>query len=445
MREARAHRRHSGRQGKLTSEFVLSIVAADLAACEGAGSFLQSAMWGRFKSRFGWEAKAFLVEWAAPAGRIRPLLALCRRVAPGVCMAYVPWGPELPADFPAGEGPRGKALAELAAALRPFLPRSAAFIRFDPPWLASGESAAQGLPLPFRRAAADIQPPDTVVVDLAPSEQGILAAMKPKWRYNIRLAEKRGVAVSQAQAAPLGDADGAAGGAAFVGGQSRAQSAEQAAIPDIGLFYGLLAETAARDGIAIHSAGYYKALFEECAKGGAGSAATASGAGASAADGCANPCSGAGASVSADAGNGAAASGIAVPARLCLYSASHEGDCLAAIVVLFRGEEATYLYGASSNAKRNLMAPYALQWRAMRDAKAAGCLRYDLFGIPPGEDPAHPMAGLYRFKTGFGGSILRRPGSWDYPCRPALCALFSAAERLRKKLRNRRKTRGSGG
>ena len=329
-----------------------------------------------------------MVEWAG--GASRPLLALSRRIAPGIRMAYVPWGPELPAGFPPGGGPRNKALGELARALRPFLPRDAAFVRFDPPWLAAGDGAAPGPP--FRRAAADIQPPDTVVVDLSPPALDILAAMKPKWRYNIGLAEKRGVSVSPA----VEDLDASSeAGASWEAGDG-------AAPRDFGLFYGLMRETAGRDGIAVHGAEYYRALFEACA------------------------CAGAG-----DSG--------AVPLRLRLYVARHEGDCLAAVVILFRGKQATYLYGASSNAKRNLMAPYALQWRAMLDAKAAGCDSYDLFGIPPDENPAHPMAGLYRFKTGFGGSARRRPGSWDYPCRPALYALFRAAESARKKLRDRRK------
>jgi lipid II:glycine glycyltransferase (peptidoglycan interpeptide bridge formation enzyme) len=88
------------------------------------------------------------------------------------------------------------------------------------------------------------------------------------------------------------------------------------------------------------------------------------------------------------------------------------------------------------------MAPYALQWKVMQDAHAAGCTVYDLFGIPPDDNPNHPMAGLYRFKTGFGGKILHRPGSWDYPFKPLLYTLFSSAERLRKKIRDRKKRRG---
>jgi len=352
---------------------------------------LQSATWGRFKSRFGWVAGAFLVEWAPDGrgspgdalwealreahreaqGETRPLLVLSRRIAPGIRMAYIPWGPELPDGYDRDR--RDGALAELARSLGRFLPGDTVFVRFDPPWF-----DPEGPLPPFVRAAADIQPPDTVIVDLTPDAQDILASMKPKWRYNVGLAEKRGVTVSPAP------------------GETR--DLER----DIGIFYGLLAETAKRDGIAVHDIGYYRTLFEEYGGG----------------------------------------SGGAVLEGLRLYTAQYEGDCLAAIVVLCRGKQATYLYGASSNAKRNLMAPYALQWRAMLDAKAAGCTRYDLFGIPPNEDPGHPMAGLYRFKTGFGGSVMHRPGSWDYPTRPVPYALFSAAERLRKKLRDRRKTRG---
>jgi lipid II:glycine glycyltransferase (peptidoglycan interpeptide bridge formation enzyme) len=342
----------------LEDKFLKSMSGADLSVCENAGAFLQSAMWGRFKARFGWKADTFAVEWVD--SDLKPLLVLSRNVAPCVTMAYVPWGPELPAGLP-----QAGALRELARVLRRLLPRNVTFIRFDPPWFAA-DGAPQILPAPFVRASADIQPPDTVLVDLTPPHEDILAAMKPKWRYNIGLAQKRGVVVSRKD--------------------------EQG----IDAFYRLLAETAARDGIAVHSIDYYRALFEEC-------------------------------------------HGGAEPSRLSLYAAEHEGDALAAIVVLCRGNQAAYLYGASANIKRNLMSPYALQWQAMRDAKALGCAQYDLFGIPPNDDPHHPMTGLYRFKTGFGGNIVRRPGSWDYPCNPALYALFSGAERLRKKIRDRRK------
>jgi lipid II:glycine glycyltransferase (peptidoglycan interpeptide bridge formation enzyme) len=284
----------------------------------------------------------------------------------------VPWGPELPEGFP-GEA-RNAALLELALAVRAFLPKDTAFIRFDPPWysedtkvsdtLVSGAPGVTPPGPPFIRAGADVQPPDTVLIDLADPGEDLLAGMKPKWRYNARLALKRGVTLRRA-------------------GE---EGVEQ--------FYALLKETAGRDGIAIHGIEYYRTLFSH----------------------------------------------DSAPAPdIRLYLAEHEGDVLAGIVTLFRGKEAVYLYGASSDKKRNLMAPYALQLKAMEDARAAGCEIYDLFGIPPTEDPDHPMAGLYRFKTGFGGRIIHRSGSWDMPYRPLAYRLFRTAETLRKTLRKFRK------
>jgi lipid II:glycine glycyltransferase (peptidoglycan interpeptide bridge formation enzyme) len=166
---------------------------------------------------------------------------------------------------------------------------------------------------------------------------------------------------------------------------------------DLKNFYALLEETARRDGIAIHSLEYYRGLFVHAAEWPGGGQ------------------------------------------ELRLYTASHEGEDIAAIVVLLRGTEAVYLYGASSSRKRNLMAPHALQMKAMEDAMAAGCLTYDLFGIAPNADPSHPMAGLYSFKTGFGGKIIHRPGSWDYVYRPLVYRLFRSAESLRKTAMNFRK------
>jgi lipid II:glycine glycyltransferase (peptidoglycan interpeptide bridge formation enzyme) len=75
----------------------------------------------------------------------------------------------------------------------------------------------------------------------------------------------------------------------------------------------------------------------------------------------------------------------------------------------------------------------------MEEAQAAGCREYDLFGIPPRDDPAHPMAGLYRFKTNFGGAVIHRCGSWDYPYRSVVTGLFNAAWKMRKQLRGAKK------
>jgi lipid II:glycine glycyltransferase (peptidoglycan interpeptide bridge formation enzyme) len=333
---------------------------------------LQSAFWGTFKARFGWSASGFLAGWAP--GGIRPLLALYRPLGPGVSFVYVPWGPELPEDFPPDAASRQGALAELARALRPFY-RNAAFIRFDPPWYEKGaEVFPSPLEKPFLRAAQDVQPPDSVVVDLDRPAEAVLESMKPKGRYNIRLAARKGVALRRA---------------------------DEAGLP---VFYRLLQETAQRDGIAVHSLAYYETLFALSRE-------------YAAVDG--------------------QKAGTQPDVRL--YIAGEGGDDLAALIMLIRREQAVYLYGASSDRKRNLMAPYGLQWKAMEEAQAAGCREYDLFGIPPRDDPAHPLAGLYRFKTSFGGAVIHRCGSWDYPYRPVVTGLFNAAWKMRKQLRSAKK------
>ena len=111
-----------------------------------------------------------------------------------------------------------------------------------------------------------------------------------------------------------------------------------------------------------------------------------------------------------------------------LLLARHEGDLLAGNIVLFWRKTGIYLTGASSNEKRNLMPTYALQWEAIRQARAAGCETYDMYGIPPARDPGHSMSGLYQFKTGFSERVLERWGSWDVPTRPLLAAAYGAAE-----------------
>jgi lipid II:glycine glycyltransferase (peptidoglycan interpeptide bridge formation enzyme) len=83
--------------------------------------------------------------------------------------------------------------------------------------------------------------------------------------------------------------------------------------------------------------------------------------------------------------------------------------------LVLSGKRATYLYGASSSTNRHLMSTYALQWDAMERAKERGCKEYDMFGVSPNPDPSHPLYGLYRFKTGFGGALFHRMGCWDYP------------------------------
>ena len=339
-------------------------------------SFLQSAFWADFKALHGWKPLRFELTVCSDAPSVRAaraaadktqslsfeLSVLLRSFKRFFSIAYIPLGP-------------GASLLELAQdelqsfwirtaeAVKPFLPKNTLCLRFDPPLdfysLDERDAFVRSISKPLVKSLADIQPPDTTVLDLTLSEDELVANMKPKWRYNIRLAEKKGVSV------------------------------KACAEDSIDIFYALYEQTAKRDGIALHTKDYYRSLLRLAKREGTHSACTCT-----------------------------------------LYIAEHEGEALAAVIVLFWGKEAVYLYGASSNNKRNFMSAYLLQWAAIRDAKKALCTSYDFYGMPPTDDERHPMHGLYRFKTGFGGKIIHRPGSIDFPL-SKLYAPFSFAEKLR--------------
>lgn len=284
-------------------------------------------------------------------------------------------------------------LTELSKSLKSFLPKNTILIRYDPDVSFSDledknlfnyglKLISFGDKLKLKKSKVDIQPPDTTLVDLTLSEDEILAKMHSKWRYNIRLSEKKGVKVTRYL------------------GNSLSLSEK------IDKFYELTKETNSRDGNSSHAKSYYYDLIKTSAE--------------------------------------QIAEKKDVP-EVSLYIAEHEGDEIAAIMTLFSKTEAIYLYGASSNLKRNLMPNHLLQWTAMKDAKAYGSLYYDMYGMPPeGKDLHHPMHGLYMFKANFGGKIIHRTGSWDVPLK-FIYYFYRFAENLRawwhkkviKKLRGR--------
>lgn len=127
------------------------------------------------------------------------------------------------------------------------------------------------------------------------------------------------------------------------------------------------------------------------------------------------------------------------PGDAALILAEHEGDPLAGIMVFATGTTAWYLYGASSNVKRNLMAAYGVQWAAIQWAKRKGCTSYDMWGIPD-EDEATLEAqfesrsaglwGVYGFKRGWGGQVVRSLGAFDKVYNPLIYAVYQLAVKV---------------
>ncbi|HVP17931.1 MAG TPA: peptidoglycan bridge formation glycyltransferase FemA/FemB family protein [Spirochaetia bacterium] len=155
------------------------------------------------------------------------LLVLSRALIGQFVIAYVPFGPTFDTSCS-----RGEFLSSLGGALRAHLPAGTAFIRFDLPWEKTGEKPAwSGTGPRVVKCPSDIQPPNTVVVDISGPLDGVLGSMKPKTRYNIRLAEKKGVTVRE-------------------GGEGCFDA-----------WYSMYQGTSRRDRIAIHSSSYYRGLL----------------------------------------------------------------------------------------------------------------------------------------------------------------------------------------
>ncbi|MYV98093.1 peptidoglycan bridge formation glycyltransferase FemA/FemB family protein [Streptomyces sp. SID3343] len=121
------------------------------------------------------------------------------------------------------------------------------------------------------------------------------------------------------------------------------------------------------------------------------------------------------------------------PERITLYLAHHQGDLVAATVLVRVGAHAVYAYGASATEKREVRGSNACQWAMIRDALAADCDVYDLRGITPTLHADDPHVGLVRFKAGTGGRAVRYVGEWDLPLRPMIYRAFDLYMRRRRR------------
>ncbi len=101
-----------------------------------------------------------------------------------------------------------------------------------------------------------------------------------------------------------------------------------------------------------------------------------------------------------------------------LYKKHPDGITMSGIITTYFGNKAWYLYGASDNMYREFMPNYLIQWHALTEAKKMGYEIYDFFGISGRTDAADPLHGLYRFKKGFGGEYTEFLGEFDYVVSP---------------------------
>ena len=98
----------------------------------------------------------------------------------------------------------------------------------------------------------------------------------------------------------------------------------------------------------------------------------------------------------------------------------YNGKAISHLILFHFGQKCWYFYGASSNEERNRMPNYALQWEAIKWAKARGYAIYDMWGAPNVFDESDTLWGVYQFKRGFRGTLVRHIGAWDFAPRPWL-------------------------
>lgn len=308
------------------------------------GNLLQSWTWGELQSRFGWTVERLLVQ----DGR-RGLCSLQRSTTlyPGGAVYYVPRGP---AVVESARVQLLDALERRARDGRGIVLRVEPNDRVGDEWPAffEGRGFTEGKP---------VQPQATQFLDINLDPEALKAGFKPKTRYNLSLAERKGVTVR--------------------------------ATRDVATFAKLAADTAKRQGIHLPGASYYEAALHL----------------------------------------------FGPKDNVRLYLAYHEGDALGGIMVFRFGKTAYYLFGGSTDLKRELMPNYLLHWQAMVDFRAMGCDTYDWWGIPEEPAPDHPWFGLYRFKTGFGGETVRYIGLYERVLRPGAFKLERTLQQLKSRVR----------
>jgi peptidoglycan pentaglycine glycine transferase (the first glycine) len=124
-----------------------------------------------------------------------------------------------------------------------------------------------------------------------------------------------------------------------------------------------------------------------------------------------------------------------------LYLAEHEGEPIAAKMLIRFGEWCWDMFGATAETKRNLKAAYLLQYRCFLWAKEKGCSSFDFRTIPEILEPGEEMWGVYQYKQGFGGFSRLNMPTQDYVYRPLLYAAWSKAVEARRALRRKERQR----
>ena len=123
--------------------------------------------------------------------------------------------------------------------------------------------------------------------------------------------------------------------------------------------------------------------------------------------------------------------------QIAIYTAkTSEGKPIAYGMIIKDGKEGDYYEAASTELNRKMPGAYALLWQAMRDLKADGYERFNLWGIAPPGQPNHRYAGVTTFKTGFGGKVVEYVPAHDMVINKIAYLKNLLVETARKKRRH---------
>lgn len=114
---------------------------------------------------------------------------------------------------------------------------------------------------------------------------------------------------------------------------------------------------------------------------------------------------------------------------------------LSGAIYLAHGGKAWYLYGASEDFLRDAMPNFLMQYAMICDSIDLGCYLYDFRGVSGDLNPENPLYGLYKFKKGFNGKFVEFIGEFDLVINPVIYNMFKYVfpkfKELRNKIRNR--------
>ncbi|WP_291321963.1 peptidoglycan bridge formation glycyltransferase FemA/FemB family protein [Desulfonatronospira sp.] len=317
----------------------------------------QTLYWAQVKSRLGCRVLAFDIQTPA-AESFGDMLVLLQGHGPGFVTAYVPQGPE----FSPPKDDYGPFLEALSESMIKHLGPDTAFIRYDLPWESQyAQEMQRGDWYSF---------PESRLREMR-MNMGTQSWNLRKPAMDMTVASTLVVDLSLPEKDILGRMKSKTRYNIGLAGR-RGVVVRTGSMEHLPAFYDLYLQTAARNGFATCAYEHFSAIFNAHIF---------------------DPCN----------------------SEVLFLLADCDHELLAGGIVAISGQTAHFLYGASSNNRRHLMGSYAVHWEAMRQSRLRGCLRYDMGAVSPGADPEHPFYGLYRFKTGFGGRLEVRSGSWDFP------------------------------